>query len=232
VDLFCSDAGTNGGQVGQLVAELAQFVAPAGFERSWAELDMCVWNHHPRSSAQGQFYVNPCGDGRFGGSWTRTLATPDFAGFCKYITEFCTDSRPAKNYAINDGDQRGYGFGYLSIEAKDEKVPARPTLKRTGAAFEVSPFEGSPRATNSTFGAVQWRVGEICAPGLPGYKPGLPWKYEVEEFWRSAELSEVKPFSLSEAPLVGGRAYRVRARFKDSTGRWSHWSAPEQIVGK
>ena len=27
-----------------------------------------------------------------------------------------------------------------------------------------------------------------------------------------------------------GQTYRVRARYKDLTGRWSHWSNPVQFV--
>ena len=56
-----------------------------------------------------------------------------FAGFRKYLVEFCTDARPVKNYAPNDGDQRGYGWGYLAHEAKDDKIPAQPTVERPKA---------------------------------------------------------------------------------------------------
>lgn len=232
IDLFCSDTSTNGGQVGQLVAELASFVAPAGFERTWPELDMCVWNHHPRNTAPGQFYATPAHDSRFGGEWTRTLATPDFAGFCKYIVDFCTDSRPTHNYAINDGDQRGYGYGYLSIEARDTKVPQRPTLRRTKDGFQMSAFAAAENATNSAFASLQWRVGRISAPGVAGHERGAPWKYEVEEFWRSPELTSKAPLKSSDAPCVPGHTYRVRARYKDTANRWSHWSAPVQFVAE
>src|SRR4029453_760380 len=94
-----------------------------------------------------------------------------FRGFCRYITEFCTDSRPVKNYQPNDGDQRGYGYGFLWWESKDEKTPARPTVRSTGSAaflpnqlvFQISPF-ASP--STNTFAAVQWRLGQISGPGL------------------------------------------------------------------
>ena len=54
----------------------------------------------------------------------RLSATNDFAVFRKYVVDFCTDSRPVKKYAPNDGDPRGYGWGYLAHEAKDDKIPA------------------------------------------------------------------------------------------------------------
>jgi hypothetical protein len=241
LDLFCSDASTNGGQVGQLVDELARFIAPHGFQRTWAELDMCVWNYHPRSNAKGQFYVTPYRDGRFGGEWTRTLATPDFAGFCKYITDYCTDSRPEKNYAINDGDQRGYGFGYLSVEANSRSAPERPTIRlpdrpaNAAAAnlrFEISDFKLPAGVTNVEFAAVQWRIAEISAPGVAGYRSS-PRKYEIEELWRSAELTtQTNRFTLPLTMCEREHTYRVRARYKSNLGRWSHWSEPVQFVRK
>jgi hypothetical protein len=257
IDLFCSDTNVNGGQYAQLVAELAGFLTPTNHARNWAELDQFVWNHHPRSNTRGQFYMNPARDGRFGGEWTRTLATPDFAGFCKYLTEFGTDSRPVKNYAINDGDQRGYGFGYLSVEARDEKIPARPVIQLTGSerkeigfklklfgkgpeinlrdshlTLQISPFAPGPKSTNG-FAAVQWRLGEISAPGVAGWKQGAPCKYEIEELWRSAELMPAtNNFRLSLEACQPGHTYRARARHKDTSDRWSHWSEPVQFVAK
>lgn len=236
LDLFCSDTNVNGGQFAQLVDEMAQFVAPRGFDRNWAELDMCLWNYHPRSNAKGQFYVNPARDGRFGGEWTRTLATADFSGFCRYITEFSTDSRPEKDYAINDGDQRGYGFGYLSIEAKSKSAPERPAiqlLKRDARSvvFQISDFKAPADVTNTTFSAMQWRVGEIAAPGVAGYQPNTPRKYEIEELWRSTALTNaVSRYELPLTMVQPNHTYRVRARYQNNTGRWSHWSEPVQFV--
>jgi hypothetical protein len=220
------------------VDELAGFLKPAGQERTWPQLDMVMWNHHPRSNARGQFYVNPYRDGRFGGEWTRTLATPNFEGFCKYIVDYVSDSRPVKNYAINDGDQRGYGFGYLTVESKSKSAPERPTIllqKREPAklVLEVSPFKAPDGITNTSFAALQWRVGEISAPGLPGYIPGTPRKYELEELWRSEPLTNATPrFDLPLTMTRPNGTYRVRARYLNNTGRWSHWSEPVQFTAK
>ena len=258
LDLFCSDASPRGGQIGQLVDELARCLLPTNQARTWPELDMVLWNQHPRSNARGQFYVTPYRDGRMGGEWTRTLATPDFAGYRQYIVDYCTDSRPTNNYAINDGDQRGYGFGYLTVESRDRRIPERPVIQRAGEAhkeasfslkifgrgpekkfsastlyFQISDFQPAPAATNSAFAAVQWRVGEISAPGLGGYQPGSPRKYEIEELWRSEEITTARTFF--QLPLTmcePQRTYRARARYKDNTGRWSHWSEPVQFVAR
>jgi Lamin Tail Domain/CotH kinase protein len=229
LDLFCADPAPDGGQVGQLVDELSRILRPAGFTNDWGQLDAAVWNWHPRQNQKGLFYVNPNTGHHFGGAWKRTLASPDLAGFCRYIVEFCTDSRPTKNYAPNDGDQRGYGFGYLRHEAKDAAIPATPTVRYTGApgfavnqlAFEVTPFT-SPR-TNS-LAAVQWRVGEISASAQPR-------RYEIEPHWVSEELAAAgNTFHPPPKVCATNHTYRVRARYKDNTGRWSHWSAPVPFV--
>ncbi len=236
LDLFCADATPDGGQVGQLVAELSRVLMPAGFTNNWGQLDAAVWNWNPHQNQKGVFYQNPATGNHFGGAWQRTLATADLAGFCRYIVEFCTDSRPEKNYAPNDGDQRGYGFGYLQHEAKDARIPATPEIRYTGPpgfptarlSFAVTPF--SSPATNR-FAAMQWRIGEISAPGRPGYEAGQPWRYEIEPHWMSQEL--VTPETVFQIPAhvcVANHSYRARARYKDHTGRWSHWSAAAEFV--
>jgi hypothetical protein len=83
LDLLASDASTNGGQIGQLIDEYAQIVNPTGQPLTWADIDECMWNWHPRTegsgdnsgftSHRGNFYRTPFVDGRGGISWTRTL---------------------------------------------------------------------------------------------------------------------------------------------------------------
>ncbi|HVY71535.1 MAG TPA: CotH kinase family protein [Verrucomicrobiae bacterium] len=236
LDLFCSDAAPGGGQVGQLVAELGGKLCPSGQERNWAELDEAVWNFHPRNHAQGEFNVTPYGDSRMGGPWTRRLATPDFAGFRQYIVEFCTDSRPKKDYRPNDGNQLGYGYGFLWRESLDDKIPARPVIRYSGPegfpadrlAFQTSAFE-SPANANAS--AVQWRIAPISSPGVAGFMAGQPCRYEIEPGWTSAELAPTATELHPPADAcAGGKTYRARARYKDDTGRWSHWSEPVQFM--
>ena len=235
LDLFCSDAATNGGQIGQLVAEMAGQIAPAGQARNWAQLDEAMWNYHPRNNDPGQFYRNPVVDNRMGGDWRRKLATPDFAGFCKYIVDFCTDSRPNKNYAPNDGNQFGYGYGFLFNESRDAFIPPRPSLRYSGAPgyaadqlkFAISMAE----AKSQDAVAVEWRVAEISAPGLAGFQPGTPCRYEIEKAWTSAPLaSSVTEVTAPANVCQPGHTYRARVHVKDSAGRWSRWSEPVQFV--
>ena len=56
-------------------------------------------------------------------------------------------------------------------------------------------------------------------------------KYEIDTVWESDELivfdSHVQ---IPASVLKPGRTYRVRCKMKDDTGRWSHWSDPNQFV--
>ena len=237
LDLFCADASPSGGQIGQLVEELARAVRPAGQARTWAELDMAMWNHHPRTSDKGAFYRNPASQGMSGGEFRRTLATPDFNGFCKLIVDFCTDARTNRNYAPNDGNILGYGFGHLWWESRDPHIPERPTIrqlgteKKGGRVFQISPF-ATPVATNH-FAAVQWRVGRSTAPGQPGWAANQPWRYEIEPHWDSGELPRSEPQTrLPKDAFADAGQLRVRARYKDNTGRWSHWSEPVSVSAR
>ncbi len=218
LDLFASDNTDNGGQVGQLTSDLAKALTPKGYLVDWSKLDESMWNQHPRMNQKGSYFVNPCGADHFGGPWKRTLTTNDFNGFRKYLIDFCTDSRPNKSYAPNDGDQRGYGWGYLSHEAKDQKIPGTATLKRaegaqfifTASAF-VSPLGHKPAV-------LECRVGRLGKLG---------W-YELQELWRNNQESGTN-FNIPPEIFMEQGRYRIRVRWCDDTGRCGHWSSPVEL---
>ena len=218
LDLFAGDASARGGQVGQLAADLGAALTPAGHAVDWPRLDAARWDHHPRMNPKGGFFVNPAKGSHFGGDWTRTLATADFAGFRRYLVDFCTDTRPVKNYAPNDGNPRGYGWGYLAHEAADPKIPATPTVTpRTGGGhgFGASAF-ASPAKLQPA--ALEWRVGRVGRVG---------W-YELGEHWR-AEVATGREIAVPSAAFLEPGTYRVRARWRDTSGRCGHWSLPVEV---
>lgn len=218
LDLFASDRDERDGQIGQLTADLGAALTPKNHIVDWPRLDEARWNHHPRMNPKGAFYANPMDAGYMGGQWKRRLVTNDFAGFCRYLIDFCTDCRPTRNYAPNDGDQRGYGWGYLAHEAKDDQIPATPTVERLsggGQRFEASEFAspaGHPPA------ALEWRVGRIGQRG---------W-YELDERWRQERESD-RRIDIPAAVFAELGDYRVRARWRDGTGRCGHWSSPINV---
>jgi len=236
MDLMLSDSNPQGGQIGQLVEEFSQFVNPDDQALTWADLDRNMWNYHPRTPTttnpqtnhKGNFYPNPYRDTRRSGSWTRTLTTADFEGYQDYVIEYMTDSDPdPSTWSVTSGDQRGFGYNFLASEAADPNIPDTPIITYTGQAgfptsglaFASSSFSDPQGPT--TFGAMEWRIAEIATP--PGGQP----TYEIEANWESGELTSFDdtliPPALATRP---DRTYRARVRHQDTTGRWSHWSAP------
>jgi len=219
LDLFAADGSDRGGQVGQLVADLGAALTPKGYDVDWPRLDEARWNYSPRMNDKGLYFVNPAQGSHFGGAWKRTLSTPDFAGFEKYLVEFCTDCRAKKNYAPNDGDQRGYGWGYLTSEAKDDKIPSTPTVTRSkGEAFRFEATEFESKAGNKA-AAIEWRVGRVGKKG---------W-YELTDHWK-AEVADGRTAEIPAAVFKEAGEYRVRARWRDATGRCGHWSEPVAVT--
>lgn len=187
-------------------------------------------------------------------NWTRVIPDPDangfgdFEGLMAYLTDFHTNTWPGGNWTRSNGNPKGYGFKYLEWESlygglgpnpatPDTSFPNRPIAIYTGAPgypangldFQASPFSPAPGGT--TFGAIQWRIGEIAAPGIAGYVAGEPRKYEIEEVWTSPALT-AQDLTI-RVPLSAarpGHTYRLRVRYKDNNGRWSRWSAPVQFV--
>jgi autotransporter-associated beta strand protein len=288
LSLLASDPAPGGGQIGQLLDEYAGFVAPAGSELNWANLDAAMWNLHPRtpgngantgqSSHRGNFFrANYLDGGRGGlggtaatGSWIRTLVDAngdgfsDHAGITQWMVQYVTPTWPGGTWdrkamtgvgtgADSDPNrQRGYGYKYLEFESlyggwihslsnptvpADLAFPAKPVISHAGdpsfaiddLRFVSSAFSDPQGA--SDYQAHQWRIAEIQGPGIAGWIPGAPRRYEIEGTWESAELGALPgEFRFSLGTAVSGKTYRVRVRHKDTGGRWSYWSNPIQFT--
>lgn len=198
---------------------------------------------------------DPDGDG-FADFNARTQWFIDFATNT-YPTNATSWVRKATNTAGSGTDadldrQRGYGYKYLEWESRfggyananveptiaaHLDFPAKPLLTSTGnpsfpvndLTFDSSAFSDPQGA--STFSSWQWRIAEISAPEIPGHVNGTPCKYEIETLAESGILTH--PPGTFKIPLgiaKVGKTYRVRVRHKDTTGNWSHWSAPAQFA--
>jgi hypothetical protein len=219
----------NAAELGKLVDEAAAFVNPPGYAWTLVDVDEAMWNYHPRAAGghQGAFYRNPSTHTAQGGTINRTLVSADHEGMAQWI----------KDFALT-----GYGANFLDSEVRDTAIPARPSVTAIGGAgfplddlrFRVSPF--SDPQGDGTFGALKWRLAEVTPPGAPVFDPydpstHEPKLYEVTAAWESAEIA---PFASdvtvpAEAVREGGR-YRVRARVRDTTGRWSRWSEAIELT--
>ncbi len=78
---------------------------------------------------------------------------------------------------------------------------------------------------------MQWRIGEIAAPGVAGYTAGDPFTYEITDVWKSGDIAifnnQIRVPTSATRP---SHTYRARVRMKDATGRWSRWSPAVQFV--
>ena len=111
-------------------------------------------------------------------------------------------------------------MGPLEHEAKDDQVPATPKVDRAGddrLRFRASAF-ASPAGARPA--ALEWRVGRVGRTG---------W-YELAEHWRK-ETDAAEVAVPAEVFKEAGE-YRVRARWRDATGRCGHWSPPVTVMVK
>ena len=236
MDLLCDDTSPAGGQIGQVLDEFARLVNPSGQALTIADVDRYMWNYHPRTASdhRGRFYVTPFNDSRRGGSWVRTLNSADHEGYVQYILDFMSDTDP-DGFAVGDGDQRGYGFNYLELEAADVDIPDRPSIVYSGPAnFPVDDLRFSSSAfsdATGTFGAMEWRLGEIYNSSSSGYEEGEPFKYEVTPFWGATSTDpSIATITVPPVEIIVGRMYRARVRHMDNTGRWSRWSSAAEFI--
>lgn len=195
-------------------------------------------------------------------NYNRSHSDPNADGYAefeekiKYFTEYATNTWPGGTWVRSNGNQRGYGYKYLEWESLysglathqstqpaviDQDFPNTPTITAIGASgFPANDLRfhsgiySDPQGAH-TISAVQWRLGEISAPGLPFYDPSQPRIYEIGTVWTSGEVAQADPVTIPDVRIPAtavraGHIYRARVRHKDATGRWSHWSAPIQFA--
>lgn len=253
LDLLGADPAPGGGQIGQLIDEFASIVNPAGQPLTWADADAAMWNLHPRTqgtdsnpsgqtSHRGNFYRTSFNDNRFGGNWTRWLRTPASTGTMEhedtvaYLRDYATNSWPGGAWAVNNGNQLGYGHQYLAAEAADPDIPQTPVAIASGdPAFPVSDLTFTSSAFSDpqgagTYAKTQWRLAEISGPGIPGFVAGTPRTYEIDPVWTVESSAAPGGITIPYGVATPGKTYRVRVRHQDDSGRWSSWSAPAQFA--
>lgn len=191
--------------------------------------DRAMWDYNPKmaSSTYSQ-NVGKAGQGRFytfpGESATNSALRGSFDATVQIL----------KHYILRRTLSTTYPSGTpLQTWATDSQIPATPIVTYVGGdgfplnelAFRVSNYSG-----NNPFAALKWRIAEITPTNTPAYNPLAPAKYEAETTWESAELTPFSSDITIPASVVRvDSTYRVRCRFKDSTGRWGRWSNPVEF---
>jgi hypothetical protein len=178
---------------------------------------------------------NPVGGGGF-----RTLGVPG-PGLTGGILAYAQDM---KNFLFTGGTYNWWidrntisagGWAVMRLDSRmaDAAIPTRPVVTYAGGTngfpldnliFRSSAF-ADPQGSN-TFAAVQWRVAEVTPANPPVADPGQ-MKFEWDAVWDSGELAAfVEYITVPPTVVQPDHLYRVRVRHKDTTGRWSRWSAP------
>ena len=198
----------NSDQTHKLIDEYAAIISDPRGGPSMVDADRAMWDYHPvvgrvMKGGSGLFY--------------QASRTKTFAGMVQLMKDYVNNRS-----ALID-----------QVLLRDPQLSPTPTITATGPtnfpvdhlAFRTAVLSGSNLA------AMKWRLAEITDKNAPAYKPNKPGKYEITATWESEELTTFKP-DLAIPPDVAkpGHAYRVRVRMKDSSGRWSHWSAPVQFI--
>ena len=239
LDLLFSDINRHGGQAAQLVEELSMIVNPPQWPLTMVDVDEAMWSYHSRTSGshRGPWYRLSVNETRLANDYRRTIPTADHEGFQQSIIDYMFDTRTEPSFQVNDAIEDGYGFGYLSREASASGIPTRPIITYAGEAgfpvdglsFISSNFVN--RRDPDGFASMEWRIGEISNPEIPGYIEGEPWVYEIEERWHSGSIiafqEEIK---IPSSALRPGHTYRARLRHFNTDGHSSRWSAPVEFV--
>jgi hypothetical protein len=149
----------------------------------------------------------------------------DMKAFC-----FTGWSTLAGEPAVGAGGRAAY-MDTISDNLDAGQLPATPAVTYTGTAgYPVDGLSFSASAFSDpqggAFAAIQWRAGEVAAPTATEDRI-----YEAVEVWGSGELAGPgTTVAIPGGGLRSGRTYRVRVRYKDATGRFSHWSAPHEFT--
>ena len=212
----------NTDQAYQLIDEVADMLRDRSGGPSFLDADRSMWDYHPVMVNSAYVNTGKAGQGRF----------------YQFPIERATNSTITSSFEGTVSLMKSYVFyrgGLLDSWTFDASIPGTPAASYDGPtnypanrlSFRNSAFIGGGGA----FAALQWRLAEVTPPNRPAFDRNNPRKYEIQADWESPEIAGFSytitlPASLAKV----GRTYRVRVRMKDTTGRWSHWSAPVEFA--
>lgn len=112
--------------------------------------------------------------------------------------------------------------------------PATPSLTYVGAPnypIDQLVFTCSDYRDTSQFAAMQWQLAEVTDRNNPFYAPRFVPNYEMNAVWQSGENNVFdNKIAIPYGVALPNRSYRLRVRFKNKTGYYSHWSPPIQFI--
>jgi hypothetical protein len=208
----------NTNQAWQLIDEHAGLVRGPTNAPTFLDADRAMWDWNPKM-ADGAYSsaLQKAGQGEYYQWSQEPTVTKDFNGCIQLM----------KNYVVVRSE-------HLDALAADALIPNQPTATYTGPtnfplnqlSFQCSAYSGV-----NPFAALKWRIGEVWDTNAPAYDPTERRPMEITSQWESGEIAPfTNAITIPSAALKIGHAYRVRVQMKDTTGRWSRWSAPVQFV--
>lgn len=201
-------------QIDLLIDETAALIDTPADGLSMVDADRALWDYNPILESR---YVME--DRARWGEFYKNSPTGDFRGMMAYMKSWARSRMAWIDQTL----------------LTDQGAPARPSVTYTGPAgypadaltFTASAFS-DPQG--DALAGVQWRAAQVVWPGLPGYSPDAPNRYEIDSGWTSPVMTRLESFQVPAGVCMPGFACRVRVRMMDSTGRWSHWSEPLHFV--
>lgn len=197
-----------------LIDEYAAFINTPADGLAMVDADRAKWDYNPILTNRKYVETDRAGHGKF----YQRPPSRDFAGMVQLMKEWVVFRSQWIDQTL----------------LTDPFIPETPTVSYNGPpgypadqlSFQSTPFTDSYAA----FAAIQWRAAQVVAPGLPGYVPDRPNRYEIEATWQSGELTTFTPaIILPPGACLPGYVCRVRVRVKNTVGRWSHWSPPVEF---
>jgi hypothetical protein len=203
----------NTDQAFALIDEHAAVISDPAGKPAMVEADRARWDFCPVLADPRRVLPGKAGTGRF----YRAAPSHDFAGMVALMKEYV----------------RSRGSWIDAQLIQDDSVPERPVVTAAGAPpagpklrFQVSAYRGQRE-----FAALRWRLGEVSTGRGAVLDPRAVRHYEIEPVWESQELTtQALQVDLPPAAVEPGHTYRIRARMKDVSGRWSHWSEPLEFT--
>ncbi len=211
----------NTGETWRFIDDLARLINDPAGGLSFVDMDRMRWDYNPiMDNGAYSSSIGKALTGRFysGNGGNIMPPTPTFEGMVQKM----------KNYVVT----RSVVIDSL---ASDSQTPTTPTATYTGPdgwpvnalSFRSSSFSD----TTGSFGAMEWRIGEITDTNAPCYDVGDRPHYEITAVWESGEIATyTSVVAVPPSALRSGHTYRLRVRHRDNTGRWSHWSPPVQFT--
>ncbi|MFT4549473.1 MAG: hypothetical protein ACI9MB_003447, partial [Verrucomicrobiales bacterium] len=167
--------------------------------------DRRLWDNNPRLNSKDRYY---------------DIATDnEFSGMIQVL----------KSYIVSRGS-----WMTSNLLTQESNIPNTPVITHSGSpGYPSNDLQFTSSAYNSSTGfeAMEWRISEIYNPDTTNYIAGEQYIYEIEAATESGELTSFNAdFLFPALSARPGQTYRARVRHQDTSGRWSHWSAPAEFL--